>query len=320
MEENRVKMRVFIYIDGIKVSAVSEDDKFFEYKCEKATVKQCEKAFAAFRRFCRVECGFIDTNDEVVFDDDADSTGLRNDLSRYFELRLGRASWCVVKSVEFDYKSCVPVGGVRSYNKFKKERGSGIKEPQLTRQIYGEYKRLVDKDVFTPDELSVLIEYILSHLDILYRRGGKDMFHRRYADYAGYRIAWCLAAVYRSDIDRFYETLNFVLDDFKRRISAKKEKNLSEVLEFTADEISDRGIIDAKRFRREEKLLPLKRSYYKMYSVLQDENRVLVERLIGSGEGEKAASQTAISDEAKIEAAAKRILSEHMVAFEELAK
>ncbi len=268
------KKRIFVYVQNktpqtCLVCAVNEDEThLFRREIERTDCREillsdskdfpAARMFAEFERFCVDECGLTDSNDEVIFAS-SPHRGDVLDTFDYVDWRLGGVSWAVVKSIEFKYDhETTHLYSPLSFEQFRRACDVGLAEPFATKHLHAEYRRLIHKNSYTPQELDRMEAYISRHIDEAYLQNDQNF---------GIicKIAHICAATYHSDHARFVRLIEWLVTDFNKRRCKWRRLTLADILTIAADEIADDGYIDYAVVAAEENKPPLERSEYGIF-------------------------------------------------------
>lgn len=284
------KKRVFVFVEEREtrkgpslITAVSGEGQFFRLEVDDKAddyaelfepAIPAERAFAQFEAFCKEECGLKDPNDEVIFSDDPDPRGEKG-LFAYIAHFLGAADWAVVKFIAFEYRyETTHLSSPLPFSAFKKESGGGLPEPYATKRLYEEYRRLIHKDSYSPEEICRMEEYATSHLYLVYRR--KSNFG------ASVRIARICAEIYKCDRARAVRLIDLIVEDFKGRRVRKKRSMLQWLLFFITDYVLCEGYIDYADADDEKPLMERKENA--IFKTLRPDHLQIVADILESSE------------------------------------
>lgn len=288
MRQPRNKLRVFAHIypcDTDRIClflAVSEDEKhFFRREVEIADCREtllsekkdfpAARAFAEFERFCVDECGLTDGNDEVIFTNNPHRVDVL-DTFDYIAWQLGGVPWAVVKFIHSQYDhETTHLDSPLSFEQFVRSCDIGLDEPVATKHLYDEYRRLIHKDSYSPQELDRMETYIFGHIDEAYLS-----YRQNFGVVCS--IAHICAATYHSDKARFLRLIEWIVTDFNKRQrkwrrsalsdirKCKRQRStLADILMIAAEEVADDGYIDCDVVAAEENKPPLERSEYGIF-------------------------------------------------------
>ena len=285
MQQNQQykKKRIYIYVQdnalatGI-IRAVSDDGKEFCREVEQDPRENlfdddshAAKAFAEFERFCVDKCGLTDSNDEVIFANAPHCDIV--DLFAYVDSRLGGVPWAVVKCIESDYnRETTHLIAPESFKQFQR-MCNGFAEPYATKCLYSEYRRLIHKDSYTPQELDRMEAYVARHFDAAYSKSSGSFN-------VVCRISHVCAAEYHSDKARFLSLIEMIVQDFVKRRCKRCQRVLADILLFTADEVADDGYIDYATLAAEENEPPLERSEYSIFRAVAPEQLKIIKSIL----------------------------------------
>lgn len=275
-----LKKRIFVYVREevpCKILVVSEDGREFWREVEQTEdlwgdASPAARAFEALERFCVEECGLTDCNDEVIFA--RRFAPEPETIGSYIDCRLGGVGWAVAKSIEFGYgHETAHLASPMSFEQFVRSCDIGLAEPYATRHLYAEYRRLIHKDSYTPQELDRLESYVYAHLDEAYSPTD-----------AGFNavcsISHACAATYHSDVARFLQLTERIVMDGEQRCGPRSRRVLADILMFTAEEIADDGYIDYEVLAAEEGKPPLERNEYAIFRAVAPEQLKIIKNIL----------------------------------------
>ena len=228
------------------------------------------QAYIKFENFCLKECGFTDTNDEVIFANYPNPTAM--DFFNYIADRLGAVEWALVKFIEFNYQyETTHLEKPMSFKEFRKTYGTELPEPYATKHLYDEYTRLIHKEQYTLEELNRMEQYVKSHLKDLF--GTKSLYSE-----TEIRIGWICAAMYKTDMERYLALMDFIIDEYKKE--TYPQTPLEELIDIISGYAIEDEYIDPSIWDEEEKKPLMDRPEYQMFKNLRTDNVEFIKKAL----------------------------------------